>query len=251
LVWGETLSQSVSIITQWQSAPNPLVSGPDNIPGHLIAPDTKSLALNLISKAGFGVSLPMVSVSSRRTKTSDKPSNRNVEIDITDDEYFSLDFTPPGHSFSFGEALDTVLSHVIFVAITPLSLLHHGTAFMKKIALAYEDVELYLRELLARERLSPSATLLGALAHGGGLTEEETMGNVFIFALAGLETIAGTLQYAVLLLALHLEIQEWLYQDTKEALNGESADPTEWDYNRVYPKLVGCLCVIVSPSLQI
>ncbi|KAF8243722.1 cytochrome P450 [Wilcoxina mikolae CBS 423.85] len=244
LVWAETLSQSVSIITQWQSAPNPLVSGPDNIPGHLIAPDTKSLALNLISKAGFGVSLPMVSASSRRTKTSNTPSNRKGEIDITDDEYFSVDFTPPGHSFSFGEALDTVLSHAIFVAITPLSLLHRGTAFMKKLALAYEDVELYLTELLARERLSPSATLLGALAHGGGLTEEETIGNIFIFALAGLETTAGTLQYAVLLLALHPEIQEWLYQDTKEALDGESADPTEWDYNKVYPKLVGCLCVI-------
>jgi len=120
---------------------------------------------------------------------------------------------------------------------------------MRKLALAYGDVGLYLTELLARERLSPSATLLGALVHGGGLTEEGTIGNIFIFALAGLET-TGTLQYAVLLLAVHPEIQEWLYQDIKEVLDGESADPTEWDYNKVYPKLVYCLCVIVSSLLS-
>jgi len=113
---------------------------------------------------------------------------------------------------------------------------------MRKLALAYGDIELYLTELLARERLSPSATLLGALVHRGSLTEEKTIGNIFIFALAGLET-AGMLQYPVLLLT---EIQEWLYQDIKEVLDGEGADPTEWDYNKVYPKLVCCLCVIVS-----
>jgi hypothetical protein len=154
--------------------------------------DTKSLALNLISKAGFSVSLPMISASSQRTETDDMPTKHKEEIDITDDEYFSLDFTPPGHSFPFGEALDTVLGHIIFVTVTPLALLHCGTAFMRKLALAYGDVGLYLTELLARERLSPSATLLGTLVHGGGLTEEGTIGNIFIFALAGLET-TGTL----------------------------------------------------------
>ena len=44
------------------------------------------------------------------------------------------------------------------------------------------------------------------------------IGNVFLFLVAGYETTAHTLAYAFILLALHQEEQEAIYQNIKSAL---------------------------------
>ena len=71
------------------------------------------------------------------------------------------------------------------------------------------------------------------------LTDEEIRRNIPTVALAGMDTTAGTLQYAMMLLALHPEAQEWL-------IAGESSNPAEWDFESAYPRLVALMCTIVS-----
>jgi len=249
-----------TLLGQWTTAQEkgPLISK-SGVPGIMFFPDMKSIARNVISKAGFGVSLPMISSVTSESEMAAKTTlaNQSDKIDVTDDAYFSPDFTPKGHTLPYGEALDHLLEKILLLAIVPRAILHRGTAGMKKAAQAYEDVGIYVKELLQRERSSPSTSkeqnLLSALAESsngeGGLSESETVGNIFIFALGGLETTASALQYATLLLAIHPEIQDWLHNDIKNVLAQEGAgpNPSTWDYNKLYPKLVGCACIIVTP----
>ncbi len=52
----------------------------------------------------------------------------------------------------------------------------------------------------------------------GGLTDEELVGNIFIFALAGHETSAHTLVFVFAMLALYPEKQEWLREEIVEVM---------------------------------
>lgn len=137
-----------------------------------------------------------------------------------------------------------------------------GPAAWRTTAAAYADTRSYISELLERERqrllgsssLGTKKNLLGALvatsdgaAKHEQLSQTELVGNVFVFAVAGLETTAGTMQYALTQLALHRDLQEWMWTDLDVALKGMSEDPTEWDYSVVWPKLIAPLCIIVPP----
>jgi cytochrome P450 len=63
------------------------------------------------------------------------------------------------------------------------------------------------------------------------LTDEELISNMFIFFFAGHETTAGTLHWAMLCLAENPKVQEKLFQEVSEVLQGRS--PTYEDF----PKL--------------
>jgi cytochrome P450 len=58
------------------------------------------------------------------------------------------------------------------------------------------------------------------------LTTKEILGNAFIFMLAGHETSAHALSFALALLALHPEEQETLYKDVQRVLNDPSRAAT-------------------------
>lgn len=69
---------------------------------------------------------------------------------------------------------------------------------------------------------------------------------MYIFTVAEHESVATTLRYVLVLLALHQDIQDELYQGIQEETRDGPLNPAEWDYARVYPKLVTSLCVMVS-----
>jgi hypothetical protein len=247
-VWNETLNLTTDLMTQWSfaQANGPLIS-PNGTPGILFCPDLKSIARNVLSKAGFGVSIPMVCASAPACSGTTKP-----KVDSTNNSYFNPSFVPPGHTFSYVQAFETLTENVLLAAIVPLRpLLRWGTKSMRDLAKSLDDVGLYLTELLMRERAHPSpetaGTLLATLAQTTGLSEEDIIANLFMFSVAGLETVAGTLQYAVLLLALHPEEQEWMAKDIQAALT----ETRSWqDYEQLFPKLVACLCVIVCSQTR-
>lgn len=58
------------------------------------------------------------------------------------------------------------------------------------------------------------------------LTEKEILGNAFVFMLAGHETSAHTLAFALNLLALHPQEQEKLYQDVQRVVGEKDATGT-------------------------
>lgn len=83
------------------------------------------------------------------------------------------------------------------------------------------------------------------------LTDDEILGNLFVFTIAGHETTAVTLRFALVLLALNPNAQEYLYEAIREATYDEPHNPVDWDYRRVYPKLVGPLCVMVCGRIRL
>lgn len=238
--------------------------------------DSEVLMRNVISKAGFGVSMSFLSSNvpssstGKETLESSTVAANTAGSDLSscyssDDDYFSESHIPKGYSMSYGESFDWLLDNVLPLLIVPKFLMRWGPRSLQKTEKSYNDVGKYIKELIRRERDSSVASssiqqpatrgkqnLLSALVRGSDseeskkqLSEDDVIGNIFVFAVAGLETSAGTLRYALLCLALHQSEQDWLHNDTKHSLEGESEDPREWDYTTVFPKLVACMCVIV------
>jgi len=159
---------------------------------------------------------------------------------------------------SYRSTVNHVLDNIIPLAITPKWLLGNGPEPLKKIGRSHDELRIYLKELTqngGKSGASDGGNLLRALAEapagggpgkGTGLADAEVVGNAFIFAVAGLETTTGTLHYAIMHLALNPDVQDWLYTDLQEALKDEDEDPSKWEYGKVYPKMAGVLCVIVS-----
>lgn len=237
----------------------------DSSRSEFILPDTREdilkLTLNVICGAGFGVNLPF------------KPAPQATAEDI--EALFKDAQSPPaGYHATFRSVMEYMNRNIrsIFMANGVLSkwiprglLPFYATDFN-----AYDDLQNYLRAMVAaagHDKSHESHNLLEEMVRSGqadrdkgrgaaqpngaqvtGLTEEEILGNLYIFTIAGHETTATTLRYALVLLALHADIQDKLYREICEATQDEPLDPAEWDYNRVFPKLVAPLCVMVGPS---
>jgi cytochrome P450 len=77
---------------------------------------------------------------------------------------------------------------------------------------------------------------------GLGLTEDEIMGNLFVFTAAGFDTTANTMGYAMTELAVNDRWQDWLIEEIDDVLKDM---PEELDYAEVFPKLNRCLAIMV------
>lgn len=208
----------------------------------------KTITRNIISFVGFGVKLGF---------ESENGSKSDVVSGGDRNEHFGLRHVPEGHSLSYASALDHILGHALVYALSPKWLLRHGPKVFKDTKRSYDELGVYLRTLLSRERdhleiPGSKRNLLGSMEDRSRkfptavLSDDEWIGNIFIFVVAGVETTAGSLHYALILLALHQETQDWLHKDLRECLAGQSKDPAEWDYEEVFPKLISPVCVIVS-----
>ena len=69
------------------------------------------------------------------------------------------------------------------------------------------------------------------------LTDDEILGNAFVFILAGHETAANSIHFSLLYLALNLKSQRRLQEDLDSHFHNRSI--SEWDYERDLPHLFG------------
>ena len=69
------------------------------------------------------------------------------------------------------------------------------------------------------------------------LTESELYGNIFVYSLAGYETTASTMTFALCFLATNPEIQNWVTKEVDDYYTNVSRH----DYAATYLKLVRCL----------
>ena len=81
---------------------------------------------------------------------------------------------------------------------------------------------------------------------GLSLTEDEIRGNLFTFSAAGFDTTANTMGYAVTLLAVYPEWQEWVQEELKTF----DVDSSKWGYEATFPKLKRVLAVMVSSRIH-
>lgn len=152
-----------------------------------------------------------------------------------------------GHTMSFADAISGVSESIIFLLLLPKALLKLPIDRLRKAAAYDRELRSYMygmirnrREEVQRGEVSPRHDLFNQLisaslsetsqdkedgAAAGGMSDEELVGNTFIFALAGHETSAHTLSFSLAYLALNPSVQEWLREEIDEVLkHGE--EPT-------------------------
>lgn len=74
----------------------------------------------------------------------------------------------------------------------------------------------------------------------------DSKSNIFAYNLAGHETTANTVAYALVLLAAHPQYQDWVREEIMQV-----QDTLAGDYNSIFPRLQRCLAVMVSQSFQV
>lgn len=123
-------------------------------------------------------------------------------------------------------------------------------AFDRHLAKVHEAVKGYIG--MARERMAANAALreqptnlleamIAARDDGGtGLSEEELLGNVFTVLLAGEDTTANTLGWALYLLHTHREVWRELIEEVDAALAGDDL-PRSFEVTRGFGFMEACV----------
>ncbi|KJX92880.1 cytochrome p450 like protein [Zymoseptoria brevis] len=240
LVWKESLTQAECMMTEWVG------TGSDESKAvWSVASETMRLSLHIISRAGFGVRLHW------------PHENRDDSI-------------PAGHSMTYKGALETLLHRILTVILTPRWMLANSPLEIHKIAYrGLTEWGLYMREMYTQKREEveqgggdrEGMDLMGALVEGAGisssskksqqlLTDDEILGNAFVFILAGHETAANTLHFSILFLAMKMASQRHLQKDLDDLFGDRPA--SEWSYDEDLPKLFGNMCgAVMNEQLRL
>ncbi|CAG8952971.1 hypothetical protein HYFRA_00003161 [Hymenoscyphus fraxineus] len=199
LVWNETMCQTRTLLRQWeQESPEDLHE------------DINALTLAVISLAGFGKKLKSVKEQSQ---------------DI-----------PSGFKISFLRAISDTTSFMVAILVFPAWLLKITP--LAKAHLAHAQLDKYLRAMLAEESVAiesggnvkskgPKGNLLQTVLKSAydvlqedkqqeigekgkkvGFTQDEVLGNLFIYLLAGYETTANAIAYGLIVIALEPQLQK-------------------------------------------
>ncbi|KAF2152478.1 cytochrome P450 monooxygenase-like protein [Myriangium duriaei CBS 260.36] len=254
LVWTESLHQAQAMVESW-IAPGETISKPV---GDLSAAAMR-LSLHVISRAGFGVRLfwPHEEM---------KQKGRVGEV-------------PAGHTMTYKDALSTLLENIIQAFLLPKWFLKHSPFKINQIAYqALTEWKQYMQELydekkvqVASGELTEGMDLMGALVRGAGvaqssstsnfdaekgkptgqlLTDEEILGNAFVFILAGHETAANTINFSLLQLAINPSSQIRLQKDI-DAIFG-TRPVSDWNYDIDVPKLFGSMAgAVMNEELRL
>ncbi|TFK49124.1 cytochrome P450 [Heliocybe sulcata] len=136
---------------------------------------------------------------------------------------------PAGHKMTFKDALHIVSTDVFLKLIVPKWAMGWTERF-RNCQTAFEELREYMLEMIRarrtaekkEERYDLFSSLLDASEDDSDgeakLADEELLGNIFIFLVAGHETTAHTLCYVFGLLALYQDEQEILYQHIKSVI---------------------------------
>lgn len=199
--------------------------------------DINRLTLGVISYTGFGQRL-------------------EFSTEITD----STSTNPPGFKLSLLHALHTVVTYMVKILIVPKWLMKITP--MANIALAHTELEHYMRAMIKSETAKVEkdaeyqssdakgnllTSLLRASAKEGAalgkgrkhaFTEDEVLGNLFLYLLAGYETTANAITYGLITLALRQDLQDLVVAEIDGVYEeAGSAGRTELNYADDFGKL--------------
>lgn len=256
VVWQESLHQAKAMMAGWM--------GPDDKvskPLYDVSDQAMRLSLHVISRAGFDVRLTWPH-----------------EDDGTQE-------APEGHKLTFKDALTHLLENLLVVLIFPKWMMKWvPNKTLNETYEAYSEWGQYMREMYIKKRgevesgeAGDGMDLMGALVRGAGysadtktdsspghaensagnpstfkplFSEDEILGNAFVFILAGHETAANTIHFACMFLAMHPSSQRRLQQDL-DALLGDRPD-SEWTYEEDVPKLFGNMAgAVMNEELRV
>lgn len=249
--FAESVNQAQSMVATW--------TGPDGKPKGTIRSlehDTLTLALNIIGYVGFGLRLLWPGQT--------LPADTDPKLV----KYGSL-APPPGHSMSFVNALGTVLDKLVALLVFPSSILKILPFKWAKAALdAKQNYTQYMDEFFKDkidevrkgEQEKEGMDIMGQLVrskysnskggNGGELSDSEILGNAFIISVAGHETTAGTLHFALLELATNARAQRALQRDV-DTLFGDT-EPATWNYEQnINPLLASHIGAAMNETMRL
>jgi cytochrome P450 len=228
LVWRESIAQAGDMLQSWMSGSS--AGGITNTDS-----DTMTLALHVLTAAGFGKSY---SFAGGLTKPAE------------------------AHSMTYKDALKLILKNILITIITSSAKLPAWMLPRKilNVSEAIANFKAYMTEMVEEERMSiangegDKDNLMSVLVRAAelskadekgrnSLTDDEIFGNLFIYNLAGHETTANTLTYAVALMATNRGVQDWI-GDEIEAVFGSEEDVKTWQYEKAFPQLKRCLALM-------
>ncbi|KAI6090499.1 cytochrome P450 [Hypoxylon rubiginosum] len=251
LVFKESISQTLGLINMWL--------GPDGLGNKTfktIEQDTASLMLNIIANIGFGLKILWPG--------QEFPADADPRL-----AKYATQEAPEGHTMSFVNALARTLDYLILLLVVPKWMLRIVPSKRAKVALEAESNFVgYLNEFLQdkiedvrKGNNSEGLDIMGALVRtsygdqpengsattGSGkkgpqiarLSDSEIIGNAFINIVAGHESTANVLHFAIVELATNPASQRRLQQDLDNILG--DADPNTWDYDAKMNLLLGSM----------
>ncbi|ORY34740.1 cytochrome P450 [Naematelia encephala] len=153
-----------------------------------------------------------------------------------------------GSILPFPEALHSVEDSLAAQLLLPQWFMTYSpSSYLRRCAKAQRSLVFHIKQMIAsrqakltaehaaldkNEKVKPPTDLLGALVASQidvqrdqgmekGLSESEIVGNIFIFSIAGHETTAYNLTWALAFLALYPDVQEKLYEEVNSVTGGE------------------------------
>lgn len=125
----------------------------------------------------------------------------------------------------------------------------------RELCSAYENWELYMREMISAKRRNKATStpilratdLLQLLCESQdrkSLTDSEVLGNLFVFVIAGHETSASSLHMTLVLLALHPEFQKEIQEELEEVFQGRP--PSQWSFEKDFHQISNCVMLVAA-----
>jgi cytochrome P450 len=170
-----------------------------------------------------------------------------------------------GHRLTYIEACKAVITAVPGPIVLPVWFMRHwpsflpGYEFLRDLAPAMEEFPIHTRHLLDEERKRMSADggetksnimsqLLQASSKSGEalLTEDEMLGNLFIFTAAGFDTTANTLSYALVLLCRYPYWQDWILEEVNGLMPQERNPGEPLDYANLFPQAIRIMAIMLE-----
>ncbi|TVY49350.1 putative cytochrome P450, partial [Lachnellula occidentalis] len=163
---------------------------------------------------------------------------------------------PQGLTTTLWSSLLTIVHHPYLTVFVPAKILSFPLMpkAVKEIGLSKTEYPLHLQETIAQERRNPSSgnSLLASLVRlseigtsqtskqSAFLTDEEITGNLYGMTIAGFDSTAATLSYALMMLVIEPKRQEWIIEEVDEVLKLSLGS----DYSTVFARLPRCLALM-------
>lgn len=249
-VWDETGRQGVGARKKWME----ISASGDPRGVRSTQDDTTRIAFNVLSDAGFGMTFDFEDVFS--------------QSGLSDEDRAA------GHQMSYRDSIFRVLNDMQSLMVYFIGRKIGWPVFamwgnVKKLAMAKDEYAWYMKEMVKKEREGVNGgqvvsekskeNLMSVLIRnsdqgdseektagenvGPVLDDSEVTGNLYIYNLAGHDTTASTLNFAITLLAAQPQWQEWIAEEIDTVVR---EDQSSMRYAQVFPKLHRCLALMVS-----
>ena len=165
---------------------------------------------------------------------------------------------PPGYKLGYINSLLAISNNFAAALFFPPSLLSIPLipSSARKVGIAKKEFPRYINYMIAHERAATDINpnnITSAMIKASDqeknqkssaslhLSEDEIRGNLFIFTIAGFDTTANTLAYALALLTIHPDLQDWLTGEIDRVFSSSPPNPT---YESLFPRLKRCLALM-------